>query len=113
MTNEEIEKIEQKLSEILKMPFEKQPGELQKLGNEAGVNLPHSSERHVQKQTITMTQAMHSFLQSKMMLNACASAETSSDLAKQACNSAKWSCRWAAIAAIVACISIVVMLCLK
>ena len=85
MTNKKIGKIEKKLSEIQKMPFEDQPGELEKLGNEVGINLPHSPEYHRQKQTITMTQAMHSFLQSKMMLNACASS--------------KKSCFWASIAA--------------
>ncbi len=48
-------------------------------------------------------------LQMEMMLNACISAEGSSDLAKQACKSAKWSCIWAAVAAIAACISVILV----
>ena len=55
-----------------------------------------------------ITQNIHTVLQSEMMLNACVSAETSSDLAKQ-------SCKWAAIAAIASCISVVltiVIMCL-
>jgi len=51
---------------------------------------------------------IHTYLQSELMLNACVSAETSSDLAKQACNLAKWSCICAAVAAIVAFVSLLV-----
>jgi hypothetical protein len=93
MTNKEIEKVEQKLCEIQAMPFDEQPGELLILGNKIGVNLPHTLGNVRQSQTILMTQAMHSFLQSKMMLNACVSANR--------------SCFWAAVAAIAAFISVV------
>lgn len=46
-------------------------------------------------------------LQTEMMLNACVSAEKSSELAKQSCGLAKWSCFFAGIAAIAACIGII------
>ena len=60
-----------------------------------------------------ITYNINNALQTATMLNACVSAETSSDLAKQACNSAKWSCIWAAIAAITACITVILTLCLE
>ncbi len=110
---EGLEKLEQELYEIQGLPVDEQPNRLNKWGQKNKIILPSGGSSTRQRQTFHMTQAAHSFLQSKMMLNACVSAEESSGLAKQACNSAKWSCRWAAIAAIVACISIVVMLCLK
>ncbi len=105
MTNEEIENYEKELCRILKLDFEEQPSELQKLGKMIGINLPHSPENTRQKQTIHMTQAAHSFFQTKMILNACVSAEESSKLAK-------WCCIWAAVAAIAACITVILTLCL-
>lgn len=108
--NEEIKEIEKKLKEMSKLSEKERPARLIKIAIEYGVfNFPADGT----PDTYTLFKNIHIYLQSKLMLNACASAKTSSDLAKQACNAAKWSCRWAAIAAIVACISIVVMLCLK
>lgn len=43
-------------------------------------------------------------LDTEMMFNACVSAQESSELARRSCNIAKWSCIFAAIAAIAACI---------
>jgi len=107
MTNEEIEK---KLKEMSELSEKERPARLRDIAIEYGV---YNFSADGALDTYTLFKNIHIYLQSKLMLNACASAKSSSDLAKQACNSAKWSCRWAAIAAIVACISIVVMLCLK
>lgn len=106
MTNKEIKKHEKELCEILKLDFGEQPNKLQKLGKTIGINLPYSPNEHRQRQVIHMAQAAHSFFQTKMMLNACVSSEESSELANQACKSAKWSCFWAMLAAIAACISV-------
>ena len=103
MTNKEIKEHEKTLSEISALPFEEQPNKLQEFGKKIGINAPHAPGNVQQNQVIHMTQAIQSCLQTKMMLNACVSAETSSDLAKQAC-------RWAAIAAITTCIGVVLSL---
>ena len=94
MTNKEVKKYEKELCEILKLDFEEQPSKLQELGKTIGINLPHNPNEHRQKQIIHMTQAAHSFFQTKMMLSACVSA--------------KRSCFWAAIAA---CIAVILTLC--
>lgn len=94
MRTKKLEKLEQELCEIQKLPFENQPGKLHKWGQQNNVNLPHTPENTRQKQVIHMTQSAHSFLQTKMMLNAC--------------NSARRSCFWAAVAAVCASITIVV-----
>lgn len=52
-------------------------------------------------------------LNTEMMFNACVSAKESSELARRSCNIAKWSCIFAAIAAIAACVSIVLTWLLK
>ena len=52
-------------------------------------------------------------LNTEMMFNACVSAQESSELARRSCNIAKWSCIFAAIAAIAACVSIVLTWCLN
>lgn len=110
MTNNELENFEKQLCEISALPIDKQPKKLQEWGETIGVNLIHTPRSVDQKSTIHMVQAAHSFLQTKMMLNACVSAKESGELAKQSCNLAKWSCIWAAVAAIAACISVIVML---
>jgi len=55
--------------------------------------------------TYTLYHNIHTYLQSEMMLNACVSAEKSGKIAM-------WSCIFAAVAAIAACISFVLTLCL-
>ncbi|MBW8000887.1 MAG: hypothetical protein FVQ80_02565 [Planctomycetes bacterium] len=107
MTNEEIKK---KLKEISELSEKERPVRLQEIAKEYGV---YNFSADGARDTYTLYHNIHTYLQSEMMCNACISAENSSKLAKQACSSAKWSCIWAAIAAIAACISIVVMLCLK
>ena len=96
MTNREIKKAEKDLSDILRLNFDEQPNKLIELGRNIGINPPHNPDNYRQGQVIYMTQAINSFLQSKMMLNACVLA--------------KWSCFWAAIAAIAACISVLLVL---
>jgi len=113
MTNKEIEDIEKKLKDIQNKPFNEQLNSMNKLQKDIGLNLPHTLGNTTQKKIFYMVTGIRTFLESKMMLNACVFAEQSCKLVKQACGSAKWSCRWAAIAAIVACISIVIMLCSK
>ena len=106
MTNEEIEK---KLKEMSELSEKERPAHLQDIAKEYGV---YNFSADGALDTYTLFKNIHIYLQSKLMLNACVSAETSSDLAKQACNSAKWSCIWAATAAIAACITVILTLCL-
>jgi hypothetical protein len=96
MTNKEIKQAEKDLSAISKLSFDDQPDKLLELGRKIGINPPHNPNNQRQGQVIYMTQAINSFLQTKMMLNACVSA--------------KWSCFWAAIAAIASCISVLLVL---
>ena len=111
MTNGEIEK---KLKEMSKLSEQERPARLSEIAKEYGV---YNFSADGARDTYTLFHNIHTYLQSELMVNACGSAETSSDLAKQACNLAKKSCTLAAIAAIAACISIfipiVVMLCSK
>ena len=99
MTIKEIKNYVKELCKISILSFEKQPNKLIELGGKIGVNPPHSPGNHEQKQVIYMTQAIHSCLQTKMMLNACIYARR--------------SCMWAAIAAIVAFLSVVLMWCIR
>ena len=140
MTNEEIEKYNKRLSELSKICASGEPIkdwnkryndlkknylEVESLAVELGVlliganymNLVNSGKEifervaKVESYIAELFNNIRNALQTEMMLNACVSAEESSKLTEQACNSAKWSCRWAALAAIVSLGSIIVMLC--
>jgi hypothetical protein len=103
MTNEEIAEFYQKLRAIQTThgeDFQKQANSLFELQKSIGLNLPVVAGNPMQAEVLTLTSGIHNYLQTNMMLNACVSAEASSDLAKR-------SCKWAAIAAIAACISAV------
>ena len=102
MKNSEIESIKKTLKSINQEPFTNRGGTLQEIANNIGANMSiaaPSSEIH-------LYESIHAMLQTEMMLNACVSSEESSSLAKQACNSAKWSSRWAAAAAIISLLGI-------
>lgn len=130
MTNEEIEKYHKKLSELSKKSAPEESIkdfneryetlkilhlEVESLAVELGVllvganymnlcNRENSIEQRVVKEESYIGELFNNIrnaLQAEMMLNACVSAEGSSNLADKACSSAKWSCRWAAIAAII------------
>ncbi len=67
MTNEEklarLENSERKLCEILALPIDKQPKELQEWGREIDVNLIGTPRTIDQQSTIHTVQVAHSFLQ--------------------------------------------------
>jgi len=113
MTNEEITKFFERLKTIQDThgeDFQGQVNSLYQMQQDMGLNLPHTLEFNMQKKAFNLTSGIHTFLQSNMMLNACVSAKESGELAKQSCNSAKWSCFWAMVAAIAACIGVVLAL---
>ena len=133
MTNEEIIKYEQELTELSKSlnklrlvedSGKKYPDlkslyqRVQALAANVGTPLSNANIMNI---TINVTLAyaaslesvigelinnIHNTLQTKMMLNACISSEKS-------CNLANWSCFFAAFAAIVACISVILTMCLN
>lgn len=102
MTNKEIEKAKQKLNEIMnkKCSNNERWNQLVTLAQEINAPVPTGFQQNPIDSINAINRNIHTVLQTEMMLNACVSAETSSDLAKR-------SCRWAAIAAIAACISVV------
>jgi hypothetical protein len=132
MMNKEIEKYEQELTKLTKALVGKEHSDLtslyQRIRNLAAeipaplsnVDILNAEIRAAKTTTVGMEgicgeliNNIHRALQTKMMLNACVSAEKS-------CKLAKWSCFWAAtaaiislIAAIAAYVSIFVMLCTK
>jgi hypothetical protein len=97
MKNKEIEKTKQDVYEIQKKPDSRQQLEpIQDVAKRIGAPLlvPHSEEqKHFINETI---HNIHIVLQTEMMFNACIFA--------------KRSCFWAAIAAIAACISVILVL---
>jgi len=126
MTNEKIVKYEQELTELSKAVNElrtveegvKRHSDLKRLYQQlqtlaAKVGAPLSSANilntdikigqsysaSVESQIGELINNIHNTLQTKMMLNACVFA--------------KWSCLFAAVAAIVACISVILTMCLK
>ncbi len=88
MKNEKIEEFERRLSDIQEKPFDEQGNLLIALQKELKLALPDCDNRLYYK-----VQGIRSFLQTKLMLNACLAAEESSTIAKR-------SCKWAAVAAI-------------
>ena len=95
MTNRKIEGYKKKLVKIGDLSGAERSSGLRDLAKKLGVFILSDND----VDTHTLYQNIHTYLQTEMMLNACISA--------------KRSCIWAAIAAIAACISIVVMLCLQ
>lgn len=116
MTDKEIEQAEKDLSKIEKIQIP--DGGTLKVVKIALTEFAEKYEIHkmifyeayITEWTKQMFDHCHTFLQTKMMLNACVSARESGELAKQSCGLAKQCCFWAAIAAIVACISVVLTL---
>ena len=98
MKTRELERIEEKLCRIQEKPFVEQKQLLIDLQREIKLALPYQDDS-VQREVRYRTQGIHTFLQSKMMINACVSA--------------KRSCFWAAVAAIAACIGVLLTLCCK
>ena len=94
MTNEEIKNVKQSLKDINTKPLEKRGDSLQKIAIDIGAHMPISAPSSM----IHLYEKIQTVLQTEMMLNACVSA--------------KRSCFWAAIAAIAACISVILTLCL-
>jgi hypothetical protein len=64
------------------------------------INVGKSYTAAVESNCGELINNIHRALQTKMMLNACVSAEQSS-------TTAKWACIWAAVAAVSACISVI------
>ena len=98
MTDNEIEQAEKELCEIEKMHITfdgtlkivKEP--LVEYAEKYGIHIYNFFEADITQWTKDMLDHCHTFLQTKMMLNACISARESGELAKR-------SCKWAAIAA--------------
>jgi hypothetical protein len=110
MTSEEMAEIFKKLKAIQTKDepnFQKQVNSLYELQKSMGLNLPHMLSNSMQNKAFNIASGIHTYLQTNMMLNACVSAKESSELAKQSCGLAKRSCFWAMVAAIAACISVV------
>ena len=105
MTNKNIEQAEKELCEIAKL---KKCGELKEWLDKYGVS--YSAYSNNETWFLRGFENAHRFLQTKMMFNACISASESGELAKQPCGLAKKCCFWAAVAAIAACISVVLTL---
>lgn len=101
MTNEEINNIKQKVKEIQRShPSGEQLQQIEDIAKCIGASLPenlHTNDPLSRKNINYIATNIHIVLQTEMMLNACVSAEKSSELAKR-------SCHWAAVAAIAACI---------
>ncbi|MHC4105628.1 MAG: hypothetical protein ACYSR9_11855 [Planctomycetota bacterium] len=87
MTNEEIKNIEKSLQDIVKLTEDKKQTELMKVMADNNIFLPSTQHMGSSEFVNDLFNNIHTFLQTKMMLNACVSA--------------KWSCRWAAVAATV------------
>lgn len=95
MTNKEIEQAEKELSNIERMPHNDIGVALEKFVEKYGihkVSKPRGGVDNSDWRKKTFDNA-HTFLQTKMMLNACTTARS--------------SCKWAAIAAIVASIGVI------
>ena len=97
MKNREIKKYKQELYRIGKLEQKDQLEPIKALASEIGAPLYGGQGQLGQPEYINYAKrSIHMVLQTDMMLNAC--------------GSAKWSCFWAAIAATVACISVLLTL---
>ncbi len=92
MTNKEIGKIKQELKDINKKSFEERKAPLQKIAIYIGAHIPDSAPNNI----LHLYKYIHMALQTEMMFNACVCA--------------KRSFFWAAIAATVAFVSVLVVL---
>jgi hypothetical protein len=105
MTNREIEKNKQELYEIQRIPERsKQLEPIQTLAKRVNAPIPlmPPDMRRADSEIYfinEITRNIHIVLQTEEMFNACIFA--------------KWSCFWAAVAATVACISVVITMCLN
>jgi len=95
MTNEEIKATKATLKKISELPKENRFPELHKIAKTIGCF--YLTDSGTDSQTLFLN--IHTYLQSEMMFNACVFA--------------KWSCFWAAVAAIVACIGVILTMCLN
>lgn len=93
MKNKEIEQAEKELSEIEKMPPGKAEAEIIRFLKENGIHQIRKKSQDQAEWIEQMFRYAHTFLQTKMMLNACTTARS--------------SCKWAAIAATVAALGVV------
>lgn len=91
MTN--TKKLKEILSEIEKAPISAGCGELEDIMKKAGVLTPTAGMDSIKDKCIN---SLHTAIQTEMMFKSCAYA--------------KWSCFCAAVAAIVTCISVLLML---
>ncbi len=111
MTNKEIEGYKQELCAICKIDnLEERRKLLVNLAIKLNAPIPAILQAHTLEFINEIIRNIHNSLQTEEMFNACVSAEQSCELAKQSSNTAKWACIWAAIAAISACISILLVL---
>ena len=96
MTNKEIKKAKQELYRILKEgdPDQQKVNKLRDLAGK--LNAPIPVEGSWMAFVDKITRNIHIVLQTEEMFNACVFA--------------KWSCLWAAVAAIAACISVILFL---
>lgn len=97
MANKEIKKVKQELRDIQKKPSAEQLEPIQALARRIGAPIPKWYKERGQQEFINeIIRNIHIVLQSEMMLSAC--------------SFAKWSCFGAAMAALAACISVVLTL---
>ncbi len=88
-----IKKLKNILSEIEKAPISVGCGELTEIVKKANISMPTAGMDSLKDKLIN---SLHTAIQTEMMIKSCISA--------------KWSCFWAAVAAIAACISVVLVL---
>jgi hypothetical protein len=88
-----IKELRKILSEIEKAPISAGCEELRKIMQKAETSMPVAGMDSIKDKCI---KSLHTAIQTEMMIKSCISA--------------KWSCFWAAVAAIVACISVVLFL---
>jgi len=93
MKNKEIEQAEKELSEIEKMLPRKAEQPLKKFFEKYGIHQVILAGQGGTKWIEQMFSYAHTFLQTKMMLNACTTARS--------------SCKWAAVAATVAALGVI------
>ena len=86
----EMKKLKDILAEIEKAPFSAGCKELAEIMQKAGTSMPVAGMDSIKDKCI---KSLHASIQTEMMIKSC--------------NFAKWSCFWAAVAAIVACISVI------
>lgn len=100
MRNKEIEGYKRKHRDALRKEKYPEMAELLRdIAKEIGTKLPDGIADNQKKDIIQLNASIHDVLQTEMMFNACVFA--------------KWSCFFAAVAAIVACASVVLNMCLN